>query len=496
MIPLEYRLRPGVRVESAADGSSRVVSGLPLSVLRVNAAAARLLEQTRGGVSVGRLAADLALSEDKCLDVCESFRRRGILEVGAAPDPDAATPSVSVIVPTRDRASELADCLAALADLEYPAGLLEVIVVDDGSADPGAVASVAEAHGARLLVNESNRGPAFARNRAAREATGDILAFVDSDCVAAPGWLRALTPHFAWGRVGAVGGRTVGYHHASRLDRYEEVASSLDMGSSLLFAAQGADSLYVPTCNLLVRRSVYRELGGLRESLRVGEDVDLCWRLRERGHVLVYVPEGVVRHKHPSGLGAMLRRRADYGSSEATLHALHPDKHGRLRLPPASAATVALVSAAAVTRRPWVLAVALAPAVLDAARRRRRLRRSGVQVPAAQVLSSTLRGHLSALYFAYFRLVRYYLWPLAAAGVFAPGVWLLAALAVVYAGGVDYTRRRPRLSLPTYLGFYVAEHGAYQTGVIVGHLGARLSRAPAVTPRAWPVDGTEAGMRT
>ena len=136
-----------------------------------------------------------------------------------------------MIVPTRDRASELADCLAALADLEYPPGLLEVIVVDDGSADPGAVARVAEAHGARLLVNERNRGPAFARNRAAREAAGDILAFVDSDCVAAPGWLRVLTPYFAWGRVGAVGGRTVGYHHASRLDRYEEVASSLDMGS-------------------------------------------------------------------------------------------------------------------------------------------------------------------------------------------------------------------------------------------------------------------------
>jgi hypothetical protein len=129
-------------------------------------------------------------------------------------------------------------------------------------------------------------------------------------------------------------------------------------------------------------------------------------------------------------------------------------------------------------------------------RRRRRLRRNGIDVPAAQVLSSTLRGHLSALYFASFRLVRYYLWPLAAAGVVAPGVWLLAALAVVYAGGVDFARRRPRLSLPTYLSFYVAEHAAYQTGVIAGHLSARLGRAPAVAPWAWSVEGTEAGMRT
>jgi mycofactocin system glycosyltransferase len=496
VIPFEYRLRPGVRVESAADGSRRVVSGLPLSVLRINEAAARLLERTCGGISVGRLAADLVLSEDKCLDVCESFRRRGILEVAAAPDRDVAMPSISVIVPTRDRAPQLEDCLAALADLDYPADLLEVIVVDDGSADPGAVASTAEAYGARLLVNNSNRGPAFARNRAAREATGELLAFVDSDCVVARGWLQALTPYFAWRRVGAVGGRTVGYHTRSRLDRYEEVSSPLDMGSRLLFAGEGTDGLYVPTCNLLVRRCVFEELGGLRERLRVGEDVDLCWRLRERGHMLVYAPEGVVRHKHLDRLGPMLRRRADYGSSEATLHALHPDKHGRLRLPPAPAATVALVSAGVVARRPWVIAAALAPPAVDAARRWRRLRRKGVEVTAAQVLSSTLRGHLSALYFAYFRLVRYYLWPLAAAGVFAPGVWLLAALSVVYAGGVDYTRRRPRLSLPTYLGFYVAEHVAYQTGVIAGHLRAELSRAPMVAPQARSFEGTEVGMRT
>ena len=253
----------------------------------------------------------------------------------------------------------------------------------------------------------------------------------------------------------------------------------------------------MPTCNLLVRRSVYRELGGLREPLRVGEDVDLCWRLRERGHVLVYAPEGVVRHKHLDRLGAMLRRRAVYGSSEATLHALHPDKRGRLRLPPASAATVALVSAGIVTRRPWVLAAALAPPALDAARRRRRLRRNGVDVPVAQVLSSTLRGHLSALYFACFRLVRYHLWPLAARGG--------RRARRVAAGGVRRRlRRRRRLrapparasACPTYLGFYVAEHAAYQTGVIAGRLGARLGRAPAVAPRTWSVAETEAGMRT
>ena len=496
MIPFEYRLRPGVRIETAGDGSRRVVSELPLSVLRVNQAAARLLERTRGGVSVGLLAAHLSLPEERTLELCEGFRRRGIVEVGAAPARDPATPSVTVIVPTRDRAPELADCLSALASLDYPAGQLEVIVVDDGSADPDSVAEVATAHGAGLVANDRNRGPAFARNRGAEQAAGELLAFIDSDCVADPGWLRGLTPFFAWERVGAVGGRTLGYHRASRLDRYEEVSSPLDMGARLQFEGAGTNSLYAPTCNLLVRRSVYQDLGGLRERLRLGEDVDFCWRLRESGRVLVYSPDGVVRHKHLDRLGALLRRRADYGSSEATLHALHPEMRGRLRLPPAAAATVALVSAGVAARRPWLLAAALVPPALDAARRARRLRRGGVTVTPAQVFASTLRGHLSALYFAYFRLVRYHLAPLAAGGLVAPGVWLLAALAIVYAGGVDYTRRRPSLSLPEYLCFYVAEHAAYQTGVIGGTVRARLGRAPAVPPRAWSIEGTEAGMRT
>jgi len=486
VIPFAYTLRPGVRLERAADGTWQVVSRLPLTALRVNAAAARLLEVTRGGASVSALAAALGIADERCLEFCEQFRRRGILELDATTGGPGVRPSVTVIVPTRDRADDLTRCLASLAGLAYPRERLEVLVVDDGSRDPGAVARAAAEHSARLLVNARNRGPAQARNRAAREATGEVLAFLDSDCAAAPDWLAELVPYFAWGRVGAVGGRTLGWSRGSRLDRYEEVSSPLDMGARLEFAGGGPEGLYVPTCNLLVRRSVYLELGGLREELRVGEDVDFCWRLREHGHVLVYAPDGVVRHRHRQQLAAALRRRADYGSSEATLHGLHPDKRGRFRLPPASAATVALVAAGVVTRRPWLLAAAAAPPAVDALRRRRDLRRAGVPAPLAQVAAATARGHASALYFAAFRGVRYHLGASIAGGAVFPGVWLLGALAVLYAGGVDYVRRRPALSFPEYLGFYVAEHAAYQTGVLAGRLALAARRRPL--PRPFPHD--------
>ncbi len=238
------------------------------------------------------------------------------------------------------------------------------------------MAVVADQHGARLLVNDENRGPAYSRNRAAAEARGDILAFIDSDCVPTGSWLRDLTPYFAWDKVGAVGGRTLGYYTESLLDRYEEVSSPLDMGRHLMMRGRGSDTFYVPTCNVLVRRSTYEEVGGLRADLRVGEDVDFCWRLRAAGHYLVYAPEGIVRHKHRDRLSTMLRRRAQYGTSEALLHGLHPDKRKRFPLSPAPLATVALASAALIKRDPRLLPLCLAPPLWEGRRRRARLRQA------------------------------------------------------------------------------------------------------------------------
>ncbi len=485
MIPLEYRLRESVRLEPNADGTWQVVSELPLCVLTVNAAARRLLESARSGACITDIASGLHIPEERAFALCEYFRSRGILGVRRTSLDTDAKPAVTVIVPTRDRAGDLDECLGALARMDYPRDRVEVIVVDDGSTDSDAVAKVVSRHGGRLLMNACNRGPSYSRNRAAREATGEILALLDSDCVADPGWLRELAPYFSWERVGAVGGRTVGYYTESRLDRYEAVSSPLDMGRYLVVKGRGTDTFYVPTCNLLVRRSSYLELGGLSEDLRVGEDVDFCWRLRASGSYLVYAPEGVVRHKHRSQLGAMLRRRADYGTSEATLHALHSDKRKRFPLAPAPLATTAMLSAALAAKRPGLLPACFASVLWDGARRSLRLRRSGIDLDTRRVWSSVSREHLAMLYFAYFHLVRYYLVPLTAAGLFVPGIRLLTAFAALYSAGVDYSTKRPRLDFPTYLGYYLAEHAAYQAGVFAGCVRSRTFRSyvPAFFPR-------------
>ncbi len=493
MIPLSYRLRAGVAFDTTAEGKQRVVCSLPLSVMSVNAGAVRMLEAARQGATVTRLATAVGTDEERVLRLCERFRSRGILEVvGAQADP-AWAPRVSVVIPTKDRPDDLADCLGALALLDYPPDLLEVIVVDDGSERPDVTESVAARYGARFLANEGNQGQSYSRNRAAREAGGEILAFIDSDCVAEQGWLRDLVPYFAWQAAVAVGGRVAGYYDRSRLDRYEQVASPLDMGGHVLLAAAGTDTFYVPTCNLLVRRTAYLALGGLREELRVGEDVDLCWRLRAAGGYLIYAAAGTVRHKHRARLSAMLRRRAEYGTSEAPLHSLHPDKRKRFPMAFAPLASVIALSAALILLQPWLLLATLGPPLWEGMRRSMRLRRAGVHVPTRRVWFAVARGHLSMLHFVLFHLVRYYLVVLAGIGLLVHGVWLFAAVALVYVSAIDYWIRRPRLSYPVFLGFFMAEHVAYQIGVAVGcgRAGSARSYLPAhargrVTTRVSP----------
>lgn len=490
MIPLQYRLREAVRIRQIADAEWLVESDAPLAVLTVNAAAARFLERTRGGASLSDIAAVAGLPTECVLILCEHFRSRGVLEVARASAEREHTPAVTVIIPTRDRAADLDECLAAVLRLDYPRGLLEVMVIDDGSRDRDAIEEVAARHGARLLTNETNRGPSYSRNRAAKAATGEILAFVDSDCVPGPDWLSDLVPYLAWDRVGAVGGRTIAHYTESPLDRYEEVASPLDMGKRLRVGATGTDTFYVPTCNLLVRRILYQQLDGLREDLLVGEDVDFCWRLRAAGAYLVYAPEGIVRHKHRDSLGSMLRRRASYGISEAALHALHPDKRKRFPLAPAPLATVALLSTALVRLEPRLLPACLLPPLWEGGCRALHLRRKGARIATGRIWSSVLRGHVSMLYFAYFHLVRYYLGPLAAAGLVTRGAWVLAVVAALYSSALDYSTGKPRLPYLAFLGYFLADHAAYQAGVIVGCIKTgslrsylpALQRGPATPP--------------
>jgi glycosyltransferase involved in cell wall biosynthesis len=205
-----------------------------------------------------------------------------------------AAPAVSVVVPVRNGAATIDDCLWSLLELRYP-GRLELLVVDNGSTD--GTPEVLARHDERIVVvHEPTRGPAAARNAGLRGATGDVVAFTDADCVVDPDWLARLVVPLADPAVGIAGGRILARPPAGPVERFGEEIHDHRM------AIEVYDPPYAITMSWASRREVLEVLGGFDEGLRRCEDVDLSYRIVQAGYGLVYVDEALVYHRNESGL--------------------------------------------------------------------------------------------------------------------------------------------------------------------------------------------------
>ncbi len=462
-----FTLRGGLKL-LAGEGGGVLLQPNPLRLLRLNAAAFTILKRYHSEFfSENSAQADVDCPVGAEAAFLDSLWQGGWL--AWEPAQDTFGPLVSIVVPVYNRAGEIGDCLEALLAQNYPAHRLEIIVVDDGSAD-GTV-EVVSRYPVKLICQSQNRGQSAARNAGARAAQGEIVAFIDSDCIADPNWLRELLPYFQDARVALVGGYVDSFFRESRLDRYEEVQSPLNMGKEVAFGTSAASDFYVPTCNVLIRKDVYLQVRGLDEGLRLGEDVDLCWRLKETGRRLLYVPKGKVRHKHRNRLGEILRRRFDYGTSEGFLFSRHEQVKKRFPWKPAALTFLVLCCLGILTRSALFLPMAALLAGSEAWRRRRELKRkTGVPLTYATVLQAIFKDYFASAFYLTYHLVRYYLVLMLLAAIFIPAAAPLAAGLILFPAWVEFARKQPRLSLPLFLFFYLAEQAFYQAGVFWGCL--------------------------
>jgi mycofactocin glycosyltransferase len=375
-VPAGLRLRPDAGARLVAGGSV-LVGGSPVRVLRLTPAGARQVASWFAGTPVPAAAAARRLAR-RLLDAGIAHPGFGAAPPGAFAVPGAAAvpgafavpgaAAVTVVIPVRDRHAELDRCLAGL-HAPAPAGSGEhcaprVIVVDDASADPAAIAAIAARRGAAVIHRLANGGPGASRNTGLAAAETDLVAFLDSDCVPKPGWLGRLLPHFADPAVGAVAPRIVPHQAgASWLARYEGASSTLDMGARPSIVRPGARVSYVPGAALVVRRCAAGD--GFRAGMYVGEDVDFVWRLAGAGWRVRYEPEAVMGHDHRVTFRAWFARRADYGTSAAALEDLHP---GAVR-PLYASWWTAGAWAAALAGRPGAAAALTATATALLARR-------------------------------------------------------------------------------------------------------------------------------
>lgn len=241
-------------------------------------------------------------------------------------------PRASVIVAVRDGAATLDACLDSLLALDYPAGRLELLCVDNASRD--ATPRLLAARGARLRVlREPRRGPAAARNCGLRHASGEVVAFTDADCVVEPSWLRHLVRPLAEVAVGAAGGRILSRRPCNRIEAFGERIHDHARAIGYL------NPPYVITMSWASRREVLERLGGFDAALLRGSDVECSFRLLGAGYRLVYAPQAVLYHRN---------ERTPWGLvHEGYVHAVHAaairERHAALlaaarRQPPAVAA--------------------------------------------------------------------------------------------------------------------------------------------------------------
>jgi GT2 family glycosyltransferase len=226
-------------------------------------------------------------------------------------------PKVSVIVCAYNAERTLDPCLASLAKLSYPN--YEVIVVNDGSTDR--TLEIAQRHNYVRLINQENKGLSVARNVGIAAASGEIIAFTDSDCVADPDWLTYLVAKFLSSHLSAVGGPNFPPPEESLVPSC--VAVSPGGPTHVLLSDEVAE--HIPGCNMAFRREALHKIDGFDSLFRsAGDDVDFCWRLQNKGYTIGFSPAAVVWHFRRNTVRDYLKQQRGYGKAEALLYFKHP----------------------------------------------------------------------------------------------------------------------------------------------------------------------------
>lgn len=195
---------------------------------------------------------------------------------------------VSVIIPHYNDLEALDRCLTTLERQSYPAMAREIIVADnDSPAGAERVAQVIDGRARLVIAHERGAGPA--RNVGVAAATGTVLAFIDSDCTASPGWLEAGVA--ALDRANIIGGKVevtidptrpmTGAEAFERLFAFDNESYVRDKG----FTGSG---------NLFCARADFDRVGGF--SVGVSEDLEWCHRASARGLTLAYSGAAAIGH--------------------------------------------------------------------------------------------------------------------------------------------------------------------------------------------------------
>src|SRR5256886_1676279 len=239
--------------------------------------------------------------------------------------PTLPWPRISVVVCSCNGGRTIRDACEGLRRLDYPN--YEVIVVDDGSNDD--TAAIAGQYDVRL-IRTPNRGLSSARNTGLAAATGEIVAYLDDDAYPDPHWLTYLAATFLSTSHVGVGGPNI----APAGDGPIAECVARAPGGPVHVLVTDREAEHIPGCNMAFRTAFLEAVGGFDPRFRTaGDDVDVCWRLQDRGWTLGFHPAAVVWHHRRNSVRTYWRQQIGYGRAQACpggARARFPDRPGEL----------------------------------------------------------------------------------------------------------------------------------------------------------------------
>jgi glycosyltransferase involved in cell wall biosynthesis len=269
----------------------------------------------RGGRAIDDWAFGLTTRDRQPKPSAEVVRK---LYLAAPHFPLPRTPKVSVVVASYNGARTLRACLDSLVALSYPD--YEVILVDDGSTDD--TPEIAKGFPQVRCLRQPNRGLSVARNAGIAAATGEVVAFTDSDCRADEDWLYYLVNDLVSGDFIGVGG----HNFLPPEDSCVAAAVLVSPGGPAHVMLTDREAEHIPGCNMAFYKWALEEIHGFDPTFRkAGDDVDVCWRLQELGYKIGFSAAGFVWHYRRSTVKAYLKQQAGYGEAEALLSLKHPE---------------------------------------------------------------------------------------------------------------------------------------------------------------------------
>lgn len=281
-------------------------------------------------------------------------------------------PLVTVLVPARNEEVHLGDCLDSILAQTYTN--LDVVVVDGASTDetPAIVQDYAQRDRRVRLVSNPDAITPVSLNVGLREAKGEWLVRVDAHSTVPPNYVEIAVKHLQEDRWGGVGGRKdgVGITSAGRAIAIA-MASPFGVGNSTYHHGTGVQTVdHIPFGAYPV--DLARAIGGWDETLKVNQDFEFDWRIRESGHELLFDPALRIDWLCRQSVPDLLKQYVRYGRGKAKVMAMHPKSIAvRHLVAPALVAwlTLALVTApfrprlAALMTSPYVLGVIVASVI-------------------------------------------------------------------------------------------------------------------------------------